>query len=248
MTSHAELGMNRTGTATSPKLTAEMLDGQKEFAPDYPGDERKIAAWRSNTTREWSEPIGSVPPPTTLKGMVKAGITAIAGESPSLLIDKLGARAAFERSGVRMYEAVIAKFDASGGFDGGPTRADLELILEHEFQHFRMLVDAIKHLGADPTVMTPTADLQATIGSGPLYVLVDPRTTFPQCLEALLAIELIDNASWEPLIALADQAGQSELVARFTRALEQENVHVLNVRRWLAASHGLPLPAATANV
>jgi hypothetical protein len=31
MSTHAELGTNRTGIATSPKLTAEMLKGQNEF-------------------------------------------------------------------------------------------------------------------------------------------------------------------------------------------------------------------------
>ena len=238
MTEHAELGLNRTGISTSPRLTAEMLKGQEEFTPDLPGDERTLAAGRSASVREWDESIGSVPPPPTLKGMLKSGMTALKGESPTLLIDKLGARLAFERSGVRLYEALLAKFDSGGTFEGGPTRAELEGILLDEFNHFRMLTEALTELGADPTVMTPSADLEATITQGALAVLVEPRTTFAQCLEAIVTAELIDNECWSTLSKLAEQAGQKTLRTRFERALAEESAHLTNVRRWLAVSQG----------
>jgi len=241
MTTHAELGMNRTGIATSPKLTEEMLEGQKEFAPDAPGDERKISNTRSLTAQEWDTRIGSVPPPTTVKGAVKTGLTALKGESPTQFIDRLGARLAFERSGVRMYEALISKLDAGGSFKGGPTRADLETILNDEYEHFQLLVQALEHLGADPTVMTPSADLQATLSGGALQVLVEPRTDLAQCLEAALTLELIDNDSWAMLTTLASEAGQKELALRFERALSEEAAHLTAVRRWIAAAQGVSL-------
>jgi len=239
MSTHADLGMNRTGVATSPRLTAEMIEGQKEFTPDLLGDERKIAASRSSSTREWTEPLGSVPPPPTLKGMVKSGLTALKGESPTLLIDKLGARLAFERTGVRLYEAMLAKLDAKGSFAGGPTRADIEGIVRDEYNHFQMLQEALEHLGADPTVMTPSADIEATITAGALAVMVEPRTDLAQCLESALTAELIDNDCWESIALLAKQAGQNDMAARFERALAQEQAHLLNVRRWIRVSQGL---------
>jgi rubrerythrin len=218
-----------------------MLEGQHEFAPDMPGDERNIASSRSLSAREWDSRIGSVPPPTTVKGAVKTGMTALKGESPTQLIDKLGARLAFERSGVRMYEALLSKLDASGSFEGGPLRADIERIVNDEHEHFLLLVSALEHLGADPTVMTPSADLQATLSLGALQVLVEPRTDLAQCLEAVLTLELIDNDSWAMLTTLANEAGQGELAQRFERALAQEADHLMRVRRWIAASQGLSL-------
>jgi hypothetical protein len=239
MSTHAELGMNKTGVSTSPRLTAEMLAGQREFAPDLEGDERSIAATRSSKAREWDTTIGSVPPPLSPKGMLKAGLTALKGESPTLLIDKLGARLGFERSGTRLYEALLSKFDAYGGFAGGPSRADIESILQDEFSHFRLLLDALMKLGADPTVMTPSADLEATITQGPFAVLVDARTNLAQSLEAVLAIELLDNHCWSHLVQLAEQAGQSELANRFRGALTQEALHLQKVNSWLSAAEGL---------
>ena len=64
-------------------------------------------------------------------------------------------------------------------------------------------------------------------------VLTDPRTTLPQCLEMLLQLELVDNASWELLIRLADEMGLKDVSEQFQRALEQEKEHVMTVRSWL---------------
>jgi len=235
-TTHAELGMNKTGAATSPHLTAQMLDGQKEFVPDYLGDERALALSRTETARTWTDPIGSVPPPLTVKGQVKAGLTALKGESPTQLIDKLGARCGYERTGVRLYEAVLAKHDAHGSFPGGPKREELEAILQDELCHYRMLVQSIEKLGADPTVMTPSADLEATMTQGVWAVLVDPRTTLTQCLEALLTAELVDNDAWGTLTVLAEQAGQHKIARLFKTALAEEELHLQRVRTWLAAA------------
>lgn len=63
----------------------------------------------------------------------------------------------------------------------------------------------------------------------------DPRTTLAQGLETLLAAELIDNASWELLIELAQGFGQDELVRDFSHALANEQRHEARVRGWLEA-------------
>jgi hypothetical protein len=230
-----ELGMNRTGVATAPILTTAMLAGTEELTPDGSGDERQIAQARGVFARE-AEPLGSVPPPLTAKGMLKSAGQAIKGQDPVLFVDKLGERLAFERTGVRLYEAVLSKFDALGSYEGGPSRAELEQILADEFAHFSLLQDAIKGLGADPTVMTPSADLHANISKGAMEVVVDPRTTLAQTLEAVLVVELADNECWQNLIQLAYDAGQRELAERFAMALHDEVEHLTRVRRYIAAA------------
>lgn len=234
-TTHTEMGFNRTGIGTSPKLSKEMLSATQEFPPNLSGDEREIAYVREDYARE-VEPIGSVPPPPTLKGMAKAAAQALKAARPAQFIDKLGERLGFERTGVRVYEGLISKFDLSGGFDGGPTRAELEKILRDEYEHFKLLEGALKKLGADPTVLTPSANFHATLTSGAVPLVVDPRTTFAQCLEAALVLELADNDCWEALAQLADQGGQSDLVQDFEQAIHEERDHLLKVRNWLAVA------------
>jgi rubrerythrin len=238
-TTQPEIGHNRTGIATSPELTEEMLQGLKEFLPNVVGDERVIARVREDYARD-ADPLGSVPPPATLTGVATTAVRRLRGARPTQFMDKLGERLAFERSGVRLYGALLSKFDAFGSFDGGPTRSQLEEIMREEYEHFQLLNSAVTKLGGDPTVVTPSADLHATISQGLLAVMVDPRTTFVQCLEAALVAELADNEAWDALEALATQNGEKALAKQFSAAEEEETEHLENVRAWLAAAQSRP--------
>jgi rubrerythrin len=153
-------------------------------------------------------------------------------------MDKLGERLAFERTGTRLYEALVSKYDAYGSFDGGPSRDDLEHVLQEEYRHFTMLQSVIEQLGGDPTAVTPSANLHATPAHGVNQMIVDPRTTLLQSLAAILIAELADNACWEALIELAQDAGEDELVTQFQKALRHEQDHLTKVQTWLAAGQG----------
>ena len=70
---------------------------------------------------------------------------------------------------------------------------------------------------------------------GPRGLYNDPRTTLAQCLNAMLTAELTDNAGWELLVSLAEEAGESELAGRFLGALGQEQEHLAIIKAWLSA-------------
>jgi ferritin-like metal-binding protein YciE len=231
----ASLGANRTGIATSKDAAQRMIEGTAEFPPDTIGDERSISDIRELFAKE-AEPLGSVPPPPSLQGMVSTAVKAVKGARPTQFIDKLGERLGFERTGVRLYEALISKFNTHGGFTGGPSLAKLEENMLEEHSHFTLLTEVLTRVGADPTVMTPSADLHATMTKGILEVMVDPRTSFVQCLEALLVVELADNECWEALIEMARQSGEDTVVEAFEAALAEEADHLEDVRAWLAAA------------
>jgi bacterioferritin (cytochrome b1) len=69
---------------------------------------------------------------------------------------------------------------------------------------------------------------------GIMQVLTDPRSSVPQCLQALLTAELTDNAGWELLIELASNLGYEEMQQKFETALTHEEEHLQNVRDWLS--------------
>jgi rubrerythrin len=237
MNQHATVGTNRTGMAAAPERSREMLSGMDEFPPTSQGSAAGVAQVRIAYAQA-AEPLGSVPPPASLKGTVQTAVKAVMGEQPMLLMDKLGERLAFERTGTRLYEALVSKYDAFGSFDGGPSRDDLEHVLQEEYRHFTMLQSVIEQLGGDPTAVTPSANLQATAAYGVNQVLVDPRTTLLQSLEAILIAELADNACWEALVELAQDAGENDLVPPFQEALRNEQDHLAKVQAWLAAGQG----------
>lgn len=227
MNQNPPLGTNRTGMAADPRRSQEMLTGMEEFPPTSQGSVQDLAQVRIAYAQK-AEPLGSVPLPAKVKDQLQAAVKAVQGERPMLFMDKLGERLAFERTGTRLYEALVSKYDAFGSFAGGPSREDLEHVLQ----------SAIEQFGGDPTAVTPSANLHATAGHGISMVIVDPRTTLLQSLEAILIAELADNACWDALIELAQDAGEDDLVRQFERAREHEREHLEKVQAWLAAGQG----------
>jgi rubrerythrin len=237
MNQNATPGTNLTGIAAAPQRSQEMLTGMDEFPPTSQGSAQDVAQVRIAYAK-MAEPLGSVPLPTGFKDKMQTAVKAVKGESPMLLMDKLGERLAFERTGTRLYEALVSKYDAFGSFAGGLSREDLEHVRQEENRHFTLLQAAIEQLGGDPTAITPSANLHATAAHGINMVIVDPRTTLLQSLEAILVAELADNACWEALMELAKGAGEDALVRQFQQARRTEQEHLEKVQTWLAAGQG----------
>jgi rubrerythrin len=263
------IGMNRTGAKLSAAGTQAMTDATNELAPPGPIDTAASEAERLVYIEE-AESLGSIPPPASFKGALKAGGAKIKGGQPSVFFDKIGERIAFERGGVRLYDALIVKHHAVqqigeellppaeevldlsvegmqvlAPVQGEQPAATLQRIRDEELAHFQMLCQAMEQLGGDPTAMTPCADVQAAAAIGLMQVLTDPRTTLAQSLNAILTAELADNAGWELLISLAENEGEAELAGRFLGALAQEQEHLAVIKGWLTAlvTQGAGTPA-----
>jgi len=227
-------GGNRTGVQTSPELARESAEGAAAAAPGSEGGPEAIAAARAVYIKE-GLPVGSLPPPpASLEGVVE-GAAQLVGTTTGLatLADKLSERLAFERTGTRLYEALIGKRAVLGESTPGPTLTQLAEIREEELQHFLLVNRAITSLGGDPTVMSPCADTVMVSSLGLLQVLTDPRTNVAQCLQAILTAELTDNDGWQMLIGLAAELGYAELATQFQTALANEETHLASVRGWL---------------
>jgi len=250
------IGMNRTGAALSPLGVKAMTQAADELSPAVPIDTGALEAERLRYLNE-SDALGSIPPPASPKGVLKAGIAAVKGGEPSVLLDKLGERIAFERAGTRLYEAVITKYQGVQQMGAEPlVSADqlqdgegmplsvhagesplqtLQRIRNEELQHFIMLGQCVEQMGGDPTAQTPCADVIATASAGILQVVTDPRTTLAQTLNAVLSAELTDNAGWEMLARLAEDAGEHDMAGRFLGALGDEQEHLAIVKGWLTS-------------
>lgn len=213
-----EAGRNRTGVAVAPDRTKSMLH---EARIGRAGDGGEATHVRVEIQR-------TAPPPGTMPPMV-----APEKETSALLLDKLGERLAFERMGARLYDLLIVKLEASGGFAGGPRRGDLERIRDEELEHFGMLSQTIGSHGGDPTAITPAANLAAVESIGLVQALSDPRTSLADGLHTLLVAELVDEDGWQLLFEVASQLGDHDLAERFERALDQEQDHLDRIRAWI---------------
>ena len=245
------MGMNRTGMQMSPLDAQDLQDATQSLVPgSLPDDDTAIRQIRGQYISAGGE-LGSVPVPGTITGAVTTGMSMLTGQSPQMLIDKLGERMAFERTGTRLYDAVLTKLSLSPDTGSSISEVALRTIRNQELAHFTLAAGAIESIGGDPTAQTPCADLVGIESLGLMQVVSEPRTSLAQSLHALLVAELTDNSGWETLIALADANGQQAMVEDFTQALNEEREHLRLVQHWvneltLGAAPAESLRASTA--
>jgi hypothetical protein len=252
-------GPNRTGTTAAPDGLKLMLDAVDEFSPPETIDTSLMEGERKAYIVE-ADSVGSIPPAQGAAAVPSGDLDA---DLMNVFLDKLGERIAFERTGTRLYDALIVKYlafhdaggsgsnkgaraarasgkadrgDGNGGAAGAAGAFGLEVLRKiraDELSHFQLLCESMKSLGGDPTAQTPCADVVGTASAGILQVVSDPRTTLAQSLNAVLSAELTDNASWELLCELAEEAGHAEMAKKFEGALANEAEHLATVRGWL---------------
>lgn len=219
-------GSNHTGLPLNREVIQQMRDGTAEFGPTSGGDATGISDLRVRYAKAGA-PVGTMPSVERPAAIHRA-------------LDKLGARLQFERSGTRLYEALISKLDAYGGFTGGPRRAELAHIRDEEHHHALLVQDLIRSLEGDPTVLTPCANLQALATRGLCDVLTDPRVTFIEGLDVIAVAELIDNESWDQLVPTLATAGVgNELLSRVRKAHKTEQDHLTKVRGWISGAQAI---------
>lgn len=234
-TNKTPVGLNRTGIATSPRMAPEMVQAAEQFSPVDEGSQQDMARVRSLYVAHATR-FGTMPPPASLKEVGADTLQMLKGNKPLVLLDKLGNRLAFERTGARLYEALSSRVRGGPNWEGGPSAEDIAAIHADELEHFQLVKNWITKLGSDPTVITPSAEVSAVAALGPLQVLGDPRIPLRCALDAILIIELTDNDGWAMLIDLAASVGMTEMAADFQRALMAEEQHLQAVRSWVKSA------------
>ncbi len=147
------------------------------------------------------------------------------------VLDLLIARMNFERAGVKLYDSVIAKIQAQS--DSSLLRL-LDKLHEHrneEKEHEEWLEEQVRMLGGDAHGTSDMAQLEERESKGIEDIILDGDNEALHFFHALLAAELADNAGWDLLVELADQAGDRDAKKAFKKRLHQEMEHLLFVRR-----------------
>jgi rubrerythrin len=231
-TKPTDIGSNRTGIATASAEAQAMRKAAEEGCGEPSPEAEELTQARAKEARN-APPVGTMPPPASVKGAAKTAVQALKGGSALAFLDLLGERLAFERTGTRLYDALLIKLEGADPRPGGPDREDLESIREDEMRHFELVRDAIEMLGGDPTVVTPSANVCGVAAAGWVQALTDPRTTLTEALKVILSAELADNDGWATLTDVAAGLGQDDLAQQFSEAANEEEVHLTRVRTWV---------------
>jgi bacterioferritin (cytochrome b1) len=149
------------------------------------------------------------------------------------VIDLLTERLTFERAAVKLYDRILEKMRESE--DQQITKM-LDPMLEHrdqEKEHEEWLEDQLRAVGGDADGETESARLVETESEGIEKVILEQRSSLSQMFHALLVAELADNAGWDLLVQIADEADDNSAKRAFKKRLHEEEEHLIFCRRAL---------------
>lgn len=146
------------------------------------------------------------------------------------LIDLLNERLAFERAGVKLYDRILERIRDSQDEQMMKMMDELEQHRDEEKEHEEWLEARLRELGHDAHSPTEKSELVTRESQGiEQVVMQDPK--LPHLFHALLAAELVDNAGWDLLAQLADEAGDRKAKREFKKRLHEEEDHLLLMRK-----------------
>jgi bacterioferritin (cytochrome b1) len=154
----------------------------------------------------------------------------LAQKNAAFVLDVLSGRLAFERTGVKLYDTVIEKIERHAEPRYHAIVGQLREIRAEEKEHEEWLEQQIRALGGNPDENTDMAQLESEESTGIKNVIVDGHQKAIHLVHALLAAELADNAGWDVLVKLADEAGDMSAKAEFAKRLAEEAKHLLFIR------------------
>lgn len=176
-------------------------------------------------------PSGAVRLDAAAARLIFRTMEKLAERNRAKVIDLLTERLTFERTGVMLYDAVIAKVTASNDKNLMRMLEELREIHAEEAEHAKWLAEQIKALGGDVDAKTEMAKLVEIEAKGIEQIVLDGDPDVGHLLHAILAAELQDNAGWDLLVQIADDAGDREAKRAFKKRLHEEEEHLLFMRR-----------------
>jgi bacterioferritin (cytochrome b1) len=147
------------------------------------------------------------------------------------LIDVLSERLTFERDGVKLYDAILTVMERSSDPEVLKMIEPMRKQRNEEREHEEWLESQVRALGGTAHEQTELTRLVGIESSGIGKVVLDGDPEVTHLFHAILAAEAIDNAGWDLLVALADQAGDREAKKAFKKRLYQEQEHLAFVKR-----------------
>ncbi len=150
--------------------------------------------------------------------------------NPEKVLDLLNERLTFEREGVKLYDAIIRKIERSKERSIARMADNLREHRDEEKEHEEWLEAQIREVGGDAHATTARTELVKTESRG-LEEVVRETDEPSHLLHALMTAELADNAGWDLLVQIADEADDDKAKRQFKKRLHEEEEHLVFVRR-----------------
>ncbi|WP_224372417.1 hypothetical protein [Hyalangium versicolor] len=158
----------------------------------------------------------------------------LAAKNPEKLIDLLQERRTFERMGVKLYDRVLSLMAVSKEPQILGMVDTMQAYRDEEAEHQMWLEEQIQALGGDVNAESERSRLAAAETRGLEEVILREDVELQHLFHALMAAELVDNAGWDLLTALAEEADDDDALDAFTLRQAEEEDHLDYLQQTMA--------------
>jgi hypothetical protein len=158
----------------------------------------------------------------------------LAEKHPEKLIDLLHERFTFERTSVKLYDRVLSLMAASDEPQIHGMMDTMQAYRDEEAEHQAFLEEQIEALGGDVNAESERSRLVREEARGIEQVILREDVELQHLFHALMAAELVDNAGWDLLVALAEEADDDDALDAFTLRQAEEEDHLEYLRQTMS--------------
>jgi bacterioferritin (cytochrome b1) len=158
----------------------------------------------------------------------------LAERNPEKLIDLLLERRTFERTSVKLYDRILSLMSASEDPQVHGMLDTMQAYRDEEAEHQEWLEEQIRALGGDVNAESGRSRLAAVEAGGIEQVILREDMELSHLFHALMAAELVDNAGWDLLAALAEEADDDEALDAFLLRQAEEEDHLEYLRETMS--------------
>jgi bacterioferritin (cytochrome b1) len=158
----------------------------------------------------------------------------LAKKNPEKLVELLQERLTFERTSVKLYDRILAQMAASAEPQIRKMLDTMQAYRDEEAEHQAWLEEQIQALGGDVNAEPAMARLVVEESRGIEQIILRDDVEMHHLFHALLAAELVDNAGWDLLAALAEEADDDDALDGFAMRQAEEEDHLEYLRQTLS--------------
>jgi len=158
----------------------------------------------------------------------------LAQKNPEKLVDLLHERLTFERTSVKLYDRLLAQMRASADPQVHRMVDTMQGYRDEEAEHQAWLEEQIQALGGDVNGESEMSRLVAEEARGIEQIILREDVALQHLFHALMAAELVDNAGWDLLTALAEEADDDDALDCFALRQAEEEDHLDYLRQTMS--------------
>jgi hypothetical protein len=148
-------------------------------------------------------------------------------------VNKLEEHLYFEKEISNLYETLIHQLPMKFPKDCYFVAQKIKIFQQQRLKHLRLVSELVSLLGSQCRLRWYWNEFIKENFLRAKSLIEGPNLDLSEKMETVYHLELIDNASWDILIEMAEINGQGELAIKFQKAFDEQSLYMNTLKNWV---------------